>query len=69
MNLSNSEYIFNSIIAGDFNVVLHNSEKKGGSIVTDPFREKLEDLINKWDLLDIKLVKGKYAWTNKRTGT
>jgi hypothetical protein len=43
-------------------------EKKGESIVRDPFREKSEDMINEWDLLDIKLVKGKYTWTNKRSG-
>jgi hypothetical protein len=68
MNLNNSHYISNSIIAGDFNIVLHNLEKKGESIVRDPFREKSEDMINEWDLLDIKTIKGKYTWTNKISG-
>jgi hypothetical protein len=44
------------------------AHKKGGSIASDPFKENIEDLINDWDLLDIKPIKGKYTWTNKRSG-
>jgi hypothetical protein len=44
------------------------AHKKGGSIASDPFKENIEYLINDWDLLDIKPIKGKYTWTNKRSG-
>jgi hypothetical protein len=39
------EYIKNSIVGGDFNVVLSNKGKRGGSIIKDPFRESMDDLI------------------------
>jgi len=58
----------NCIIAGDFNTTLHQGEKKGGSIVRDPFREHLEDLILELDLFDVHPSKGKYTWSNKRLG-
>lgn len=35
----------NSIVVGDFNMVLYSSKKKGGNILTNPFRERMEDLI------------------------
>ena len=50
------------------NVTLATNEKKGGSLVRDPSREWVEDIILGWDLLDIKLTKGKFTWTNKRVG-
>jgi hypothetical protein len=53
-------------MTGDFNVVLRNKEKRGGNIVRDSFKENMEDLINDWDMVDIKLVKGKYTCTNHR---
>ena len=31
------------IIAGDFNTTRSSSKKRGGSIIRDPFGEKLED--------------------------
>jgi hypothetical protein len=34
-----------NIIVGYFNVILNNEEKRGGSIIRDPFRENLEDLL------------------------
>ena len=43
-------------------------EKRGGSIVQDPFGERLEDLMNTWKVIDIKPKKGKYTWSNKRFG-
>eukprot|EP00253_Pinus_taeda_P012315 PITA_12315 len=58
----------NIIIAGDLNVTLDIDEKKGGSIVRDPAREWVEDIMLGWDLEDIKLSSGKYTWSNKRTG-
>jgi exonuclease III len=62
------EYIKNSIVGGDFNVVLSNKEKRGGSIIKDPFKESMEDLIADWELVDIKPKIWKYTWTNKRLG-
>jgi ribonuclease HI/exonuclease III len=58
----------NLILAGDLNVTLALSEKKGGTPVRDPAREWVEDLLLDWDLEDIKPSKGKFTWNNKRTG-
>ena len=58
----------NIIISGDLNVTLAANEKKGGSIVRDPFREWIEDIILGWDLIDIKPSMGIFTWTNKRLG-
>jgi hypothetical protein len=57
----------NCVIVGDSNGIIHSSKKRGRSIVQDPFREKLEEIIVDQDLLDIKPIKGKYTWTNKRS--
>lgn len=58
----------NIIIAVDLNLTLHSSEKRGGCIVRDPAREWAKELLQDWDLLDIKPVSGKYTWSNKRIG-
>ena len=58
----------NLVLAGDMNVTLALSEKKGGSPVRDPAREWVEDIMLDWDLEDIKPSKGKFTWTNKRVG-
>ena len=58
----------NLILAGDLNITLSQAEKKGGNPIRDPAREWVEDLIAEWDLEDIKPLKGKYTWTNKRIG-
>ena len=50
------------------NVTLASNEKKGGSPVRDPSREWIEDIILGWDLIDIKPIKGKFTWSNKRIG-
>eukprot|EP00253_Pinus_taeda_P021309 PITA_21309 len=41
---------------------------RGGSIVRDSAREWVEDLLQDWDLLDIKTVSGMFTWSNKRIG-
>ena len=41
-------------------------EKRGGSMVQDPFQGTLEYLISKWDLIDIKPKRGKYTWIDIR---
>lgn len=58
----------NIIIVGDLNLTLHPSEKRGGNVVRDPAREWVEDIVQNWDLLDIKPSSGKYSWSNKRVG-
>ena len=59
----------NVILAGDTNLTLRQDEKRGGYTVKDPARQWVEDLIHHWDLLDIKPVKGKYTWVNRRAGS
>ena len=53
------------IIPRDFNTTKSRSEKRGGSIIRDPFGEKLEDLMADLDLLDHMPKNGKFTWTNK----
>eukprot|EP00253_Pinus_taeda_P030086 PITA_30086 len=67
-NLADLENLENIIIAEDLSLTLLSSEKRGGSIVRDPPRESVEDLMQEWDLIDIKLAIGKYTWSNKRVG-
>jgi hypothetical protein len=58
----------NLIAAGDFNTILCNKEKTGGNLVRDPNRELMDDFISHWDLMDFKPNKGKFTWSNKRSG-
>ena len=58
----------NIIITGDLNLMLLSTEKREGCIVQDPTREWAEDLMQDWDLLDIKPSSGKFTWSNKRVG-
>ena len=44
-NQANLGILENIIIAGDLNLMLHSTEKCGGSIVRDPAREWAEDLL------------------------
>ena len=67
-NLVETENLENIIIVGDLNITLALSEKRGGSIVRDPAREWVEDLMQEWDLIDIKPLNGKFTWSNKRIG-
>jgi len=55
------------IIVGDFNTTMHTKEKRGGSIVRDPFREPMKDLVSGLDLFDVYPNKGKYTWSNNHT--
>ena len=66
--LKDIEFAEGYIFARDFNVVRSSLDKKGGFYGRDPFREILEGLMEEWDLLDIKLQKGRYTWTNMRLG-
>eukprot|EP00253_Pinus_taeda_P015209 PITA_15209 len=66
--LADSEDLVNIIIAGDLNLTLSLAEKRGGSIVRDLTREWVEDLLQDWDMIDIKPSLGKYTWSNRRLG-
>jgi exonuclease III len=66
--LLNSHNTENLVVAGDLNVTLSLSEKKGGSIIRDPSREWVEDLMADWELEDIPPSNGKFTWSNKRVG-
>ena len=46
------------IIAGGFNTTKTSMEKRGGSIIRDPFGEKIEDLMTDLDLLDPTHIHG-----------
>lgn len=67
-NLKDSMQGGKLIIVGDFNVKKSQQEKRGGSIVCDPFGERLEDLLVDLDLIDIPLKNAKYTWNNRRCG-
>ena len=56
------------IIVGDLNVTLSQDEKRGGSLVRDPIRETVDEIILECDLMDVKPSTGKYTWNNKRIG-
>ena len=58
----------NVVLARDLNVILSQEEKIGGSLVKDPIREMVDDIILEWNLMDVKPSSGKYTWNNKRTG-
>ena len=65
----NSHQLGNIVLDGDLNVTLSLREKKGGSIVRDPIREWVEDIIMEWYIDDIKPSCGKFTWSNKRIGS
>lgn len=65
-HLGDSEKKELCIFGGDFNIALHIGEKKGGLSVRDPFQKKMEDFIYLANLIDIKPLKFKYTWSNKR---
>ena len=56
------------IIEGHFNVTISTEQRRGGTNVRDPIGERLEDFIISWNLIDIKLKKGKFMWNNNRVG-
>ena len=54
-------YLYSSILARDLNVTVYQSEKRKGSVVQDPIREQVDELILDWDLTDIIPSKGKFT--------
>jgi hypothetical protein len=65
-NIKNTKFSEDCIVVGDFNVIRNSAEKRGGNFGRDPFREKMEELIEDWDMLDISPQRGKFTWTNMR---
>jgi len=66
MGIGELEFIQNCITVRDFNTTMHPREKRGGSIVRDSSREKLENLIYTLDLIDVHPSKGRFTWNNRR---
>eukprot|EP00253_Pinus_taeda_P024410 PITA_24410 len=58
----------NIILVGDFNLVLHANEKRGGNFSFDPFRSKLEEIMSDHELMDMVPKNRKYTWNNRRLG-
>ena len=40
----------NVILAGDLHIILNQDEKRGGSVVRDPIKEQVNDIILDWGL-------------------
>eukprot|EP00253_Pinus_taeda_P018186 PITA_18186 len=57
------------ILGGDMNIIRQVEEKYGGNFHADPSRDKLETIIQLYNLIDTPLSNGKYTWTNKRAGS
>eukprot|EP00253_Pinus_taeda_P005844 PITA_05844 len=57
------------IIGGNMNVIRNAQEKFGGNFHADTSRDKLESIIQSYNLLDTPLSNGKYTWNNKRSGS
>ena len=64
-----SNLLGNVILAGDLNVILNQVEKRGGSLVRDPIREQVDEIVMDWGLSDVIPAKGKYTWNIKRMGS
>jgi len=58
----------NVILAGDFNLILHANEKRGGTFTPDPSRRQLEMIMAEHELMDIIPKNRKYTWNNRRLG-
>jgi hypothetical protein len=68
LDLANGDLTQNFIITSDFNITRCLSEKRGGSIVRDQFREKMDDCISDFNLYDVPSLNGSFTWNNKRVG-
>eukprot|EP00253_Pinus_taeda_P010145 PITA_10145 len=66
-NIENESNL-NIILAGEFNLVLHANEKRGGNFIYDPFRNQLEGIMSENELVHIFPKNRKYTWNNRRLG-
>ena len=58
----------NIILAGDLNIKLAPIEKKGGHRGKYHMQDSVEEMIQVWDLNDIKPKLGRFTWSNHRVG-
>ena len=56
------------LVAGDLNITLEPKEKLGGVRGRDPMHRTVEHLISTWDLMDLKAKRGRFTWSNNRSG-
>lgn len=68
MSIRDIRFQQNCIIVADFNTTMHLNEKREGSVVKDPSKKKMEDLVSTLDLFDVQPSKGKFTCSNKRAG-
>ena len=62
------KYFSNIIVVGDLNIIMNAKEKSGGVYGTDPMLKLVDNLISTWELIDFKPKRGRFTWTNNRTG-
>lgn len=65
----NGETTINIIVAGDFNLILHANDKRGGCFLPDPFKGRLEAIIRDHEFVDVVPKNRRYTWSNHRLGT
>ena len=53
------------IICGDLNLIFNIDKKRAGNFQVDPFRDKLENIMEAHNLTDILPKNGKYTWRKK----
>eukprot|EP00253_Pinus_taeda_P019250 PITA_19250 len=56
------------ISGGDFNIITHLEEKKGGRRKLEEDSTSFKDFIRNNQLIDVQTSNGTYTWTNKRRG-
>lgn len=56
------------IICGDLNLILNAYEKQGQNFQAYLFRDKLENIMDENNVMDIQPKNIKYTWSNKRLG-
>ena len=55
-------------MTGDLNLTLDVKKKKGGLCERDPMLNTVENFILSWELIDFKPKRGRYTWSNNKTG-
>jgi len=58
----------NIILGGDFNLILHANEKRGGSFTPNPYRIQLENIMQEHDLMDVPPKNRRYTCNSRRMG-
>ena len=63
-----SKSLANIIIADDLNITLALNEKKGGIHGKYHMQGSVEELIQLWELIDLKPKTRHFMWSNQRVG-